>query len=225
MGFIADYQIPVGLLQLGVERLVTAELVKATDHQGVLLEPVARAGGFQLVVCHDLERQVEAAVQFVLPLLCQIPRANNHAALQVATDNLFFDKQPRHDGLAGAGVVGQQVAKGLAGQHLAIDGRNLVRKRIDYGSVDRQHGIEEVGQPDSLGLGYESEKRTIAVETPRAALGNDFDAGFSVAVEKLVGRPARGVFVREIDGDVPDPFDVDDGNQLPRQDAPHGGTA
>ena len=40
--------------------------------------------------------------------------------------------------LPDAGVVGQQVAEGLAGQHLAVDGRYLVRQRLDHRSVDGQ---------------------------------------------------------------------------------------
>ena len=86
-------------------------------------------------------------------------------------------------------------------------------------------GIEEVGQPDSLGLGYQPEKRTIAVEAPRAALGYDFDGGFAVAIKKLVRRPSRGVFVGKIYGDVADPLDVHDGDELVGQDALDGGPA
>ena len=84
-------------------------------------------------------------------------------------------------------------------------------------------GIEEVGQPDSLGLGHQPEKRTIAVEAPRAALGDDFDGGLAVAVKKLVRRPSRSVLVREIDGHVADPLDVDDRDELVRQDSLNGG--
>ena len=81
--------------------------------------------------------------------------------------------------LPDAGVVGQQVAERLAGQHFAIYGGYLVRQRIDHRSVDGQQRIEEVGQPDSLGLGYEPEKPAVAVKTPRAALGYDFDGGLA----------------------------------------------
>ena len=98
---------------------VAAELVEAADDQVVLLEPVARAGRFELVVRQDLERQVEAAVQFVLPLLGEIAGADDQAALQVAADSSSLMSSPRHDRLAGAGIIGQQEAERLAGQHLA----------------------------------------------------------------------------------------------------------
>jgi len=50
---------------------VTAQLVEAADSERILLEPVTRAGGFELVVGEDLERELEFAVQLVLPLLDQ----------------------------------------------------------------------------------------------------------------------------------------------------------
>ena len=40
-------------------------------------------------------------------------------------------KQPGHDRLAGAGVIGQQEPQRLARQHLLVDGGDLVRQRID----------------------------------------------------------------------------------------------
>ena len=127
--------------------------------------------------------------------------------------------------LPAPGIVGQQVAERLAGQHFAVDGRNLVRQRLDHRSVDGQQRIEEVGQPDSLGLGNQPEKRTIAVETPRAALGDDFDGGLAVAVKQARCRPSRGVLVREIDGDVADPLDVHNRDELVGKDALDGGPA
>ena len=77
-------------LSLAWSVFVAAELVEAADDQVVLLEPVAGSGRFQLVVRHDLERQMEPAVQFVLPLLGQVAGADDHATLQVATDIEFL---------------------------------------------------------------------------------------------------------------------------------------
>ena len=87
VGFVADNQIPVGLLELLLEVFVPAELVEATDDKVVLLEPVAGSGRFQLVVRHDLERQMEPAIQFILPLLGEVAGANDHATLEIAADD------------------------------------------------------------------------------------------------------------------------------------------
>ena len=130
MGFVADDQVPVGLLQLGLDVLVAAELVEAADDQRVFVEPVSGAGRFELVIGHDLEGKWNRRSSLVLPLLDQVPGAHNEAPLQVASGDQLLDQQPGHDGLAGAGIVGQQEAQRLAGQHLVVDGGDLVRQRV-----------------------------------------------------------------------------------------------
>jgi hypothetical protein len=72
--------------------------------------PPADAGGLELVVGEDLEREVKSAVELVLPLLGQAARADDQAALQVAARDQLFDEKARHDRLAGARVVGEQEA-------------------------------------------------------------------------------------------------------------------
>ena len=44
VGFVADDQVPVGLLELGLDVFVAAQLVEAADGQGILVEPVAGSG-------------------------------------------------------------------------------------------------------------------------------------------------------------------------------------
>ncbi len=56
MGLIHDDEIPIGLFERGLDVLVAAQLVQAADGQGVFQEPVARAGCFQGIRGHDLER-------------------------------------------------------------------------------------------------------------------------------------------------------------------------
>ena len=51
------------------------------------------------------------------------------------------------------GIIRQQEAKRLAGKHLFVNRRDLVRERLDQRGVDGQEGIEEVRQPDAVGLG------------------------------------------------------------------------
>jgi hypothetical protein len=66
------------------------ELVQPGDDEVVLQEPVAGAGGFQLVVGENLKGQVEAAIEFILPLLGQTAGADDEAALQVAAGDQLF---------------------------------------------------------------------------------------------------------------------------------------
>ena len=90
-------------------------------------------------------------------------------------------KQPGHDRLAGAGIVGEQEAQRLARQHRFVDRRDLVRQRIDERRVDRQHGIEQVRQADAMRFGDEPEESAVAVEAPRPAHFDDFEARLVVS--------------------------------------------
>ncbi len=112
---------------------------------------------------------MEAPVELVLPLLGQAAGADDEAALQVAAGDELLDEEPGHDGLAGAGVVGEQEAQRLARQHRLVDGGDLVRQRLDDGGVDRQHRVEEVGEANAVGLGDQAEEGAVAVEAPGPA--------------------------------------------------------
>ena len=84
VGLVADDEVPaaVGDRELGLHVLVAGQLVQAGDDEVVLEEPVAGAGRLELVVGEDLEGQMEAAVQLVLPLLGQAAGADDEAALR-----------------------------------------------------------------------------------------------------------------------------------------------
>ena len=189
----------------------------------VLQEPVAGAGGLELVVGQDLERQMEAAVQLVLPLLGQAARADDQAALEVAAGDQLLDQQAGHDRLAGARVVGQQEAQRLARQHRLVDGRDLVRQRLDERGVDREHRVEQVREADAVRLGDEPEQRAVAVEAPGPALLDDLEPRLVVAVEQLVRDLAGRRLVDELEGVGAEPLDADDGDQGVGQDAADGG--
>ena len=75
-------------------------------------------------------------VEFVLPLLGEASRADDKAALEVATCDELFHKEPCHDGLPCPGVVGEEKAQGLARKHRLVDGRGPVREGIDERGVD-----------------------------------------------------------------------------------------
>jgi hypothetical protein len=42
-------------------------------------------------------------------------------------------------------IVGQEKPQGLVRQHLAVDGHDLVRERLDLRGADREIRIEEMG--------------------------------------------------------------------------------
>jgi hypothetical protein len=81
-------------------------------------------------------------VEFVLPLLSEIAGAYDHAAVQVAADQQFPDEQTGHDRLACAGVIRQEEPERLPRQHLAIDGSDLMRQRVDHRGVDGEQRIK-----------------------------------------------------------------------------------
>ena len=180
------------------------------------LEPVAGARRLDHVVGEDLEVEAELLGQLVLPLLGEAARADDEAALEVAADDQLLDEQARHDGLAGAGVVGEQEAQRLARQHRLVDRRDLVRQRLDDAGGDRDVGIEEVRQVDAVRLGDEAEELAVAVEAPGAAHLDELEARLVVAVEEPVAELALGVAVDDLEGLLADPLDGLDGDDAGR---------
>lgn len=151
-----------------MELFVAGELVQARDDQVVLLEPVA-ARRFQTLIREDGEPQVEALLQFVLPLFGERPGADDETALQIAAGDQLPDEQTRHDRLAGARVVGEKEAEWLARQHLLVNGGDLVGQRLDVGGVNGEQRVEQVGEADALRFGRQPEQGAIAVEGPGSA--------------------------------------------------------
>lgn len=117
VGFVADHKVPIRGLQFLLYVLVSAEFVETTDGERVLREPVSGPGRLVLVIGHDFEGQVEAPIEFILPLFDQVARADNEAPLQVAPRDQLLDQQPSHDGLSGPGIIGQKETKRLARKH------------------------------------------------------------------------------------------------------------
>ena len=187
-------------------------------------EPVAGASGFELVVGQDLERQLESAVQLVLPLLGEAAGADDQAPLQVAAGDQLLDQQPRHDGLARAGVVGEQEAQRLARQHRVVDAGDLVRQRVDHRRVDRQQRVEQVREADALRLRHQPEQRAVAVEAPRPPLGDDLEPGLVVAVEQFVRDRAGRRLVGQFERFRAEPLHADDRDQAVGMHAADGAT-
>ena len=94
VSFVADDEVPatVGRLQLLLHVVVARELVEAGDDEVGFQEPIAGPRRFQLIVGQDIERQVESAIQFVLPLLSEATWADYETALQVAPGYQLLNK-------------------------------------------------------------------------------------------------------------------------------------
>ena len=68
---------------------------------------IAGASRFEFIVRENFEGKLEAAVEFVLPLLCQTAGTYDKTTLQIASCNQFLDEQTRHDGFSRTRIVGQ----------------------------------------------------------------------------------------------------------------------
>ena len=112
----------------------------------------------------DVEAQAELLGQLVLPLLDEAAGRDDQAALEIAADQQLLDQQPGHDRLAGAGIVGEQEAQRLARQHLAVDGGDLVRQRLDLRRADREVGVEQMRESDAIGLGRQAQQAAVGIE-------------------------------------------------------------
>ena len=218
-----EVEAAVRRLELVLDVLVAGELVEPGDREVGLQEPVAGARRLELVVGQDVERQVEPAVQLVLPLLGEAAGTDDQTALEVSAGDQFLDEQPRHDGLAGAGVVGEQEAQGLPGQHGFVDRGDLVRQRLDDGRVHREHGVEEMGEADPLRLGDEAEQRAVPVEAPGPSGLDDLQPGLVVTVQQLVGDLPGRRLVGQLQGFRAEPLHADHRDEAVGQNAAHRG--
>ncbi len=222
---VAHDEIPatIGRLELVLHLLVARELVETGDDQVRFQEPVAGPRRFEFVVGQDLKRQVEAVVQLVLPLLGEAAGANDEAPLQVASRNQLLHEQPGHDGLAGARVVGQEKSERLARQHGLIDGRDLMRQRIDQRRVDCQHGVKQMCELNAVQLGHQTEEVAVAVEAPGAAPLDDIEPRLVMAVQQLVRNFSSGCLVGQLEGVGAEPLHADDGDEAVGKNAAYRG--
>ena len=129
-----------------------------------------------------MEGLAEPAQHLVLPLDGERRRAQDEDALDGLAELHLLDEQAGHDGLAGAGIVGEQEAQPGLRQHLHVDRLDLVRKRADAGEADGElagRARKRAGcgptRPTSAGRPPEPEQRPLgwmrqtrsAVPSPR----------------------------------------------------------
>ena len=223
VGLVADDEVPVrGGLELGLQVVRPRRHVEAEDQPAPLREGVAGDRVLDLVAGHEVEGQAELLGHLLLPLLDQAARGDDEAALEVAPDQQLLDKQPGHDRLAGAGVVGQQEAQRLPGQHLPVDGGDLVGERLDLGGADREVGVEQVRQPEPVCLRREAEQAAVGVEAVGAARFEELEGRLLPAVDQ----PFADAAVHpedEVERVRPEPGDLDDFGQAGGVQAPQAG--
>ena len=94
--------------------------------------------------------------------------------MQISARNQLLDQQSGHDGLAGSGVVGEQKAQRLAREHFTVDGNDLVGERVNDRRMDSKNGVEQVREVDAVGFRHKAKQRSVTIEAPWAANGNDF---------------------------------------------------
>ena len=168
--FVADDQVPIRCAELVLQLLIARELVQAGNAEIYFVENISRYGGFQAVIGQNFKAQMEFLIELVLPLLGQIARRNDHAALQIAADDQLLQEQARHDGFARARIVGQNIAQRQPGQHFLIDRRNLMRQWLNGGGVDGQIRVEQMRQMNAIGLRNQAELIAVHVKAPWQAL-------------------------------------------------------
>ncbi|MEI7639390.1 MAG: hypothetical protein WCJ37_18900, partial [Syntrophus sp. (in: bacteria)] len=98
----------------------------------------------------------------------------------------LFDEQTRHDGFAGARIIGKEKAQRLTRQHGLINSRDLVRQRVHNRGVDGEHRVEEVGKADAVRFGNQTEQPSVTVKTPRPTLLYEIKTWLVMSIEKFV---------------------------------------
>ena len=86
VGFVANYEVPVGICQLCLHVFVAAQFVEPAN---------------------GLEWKLKPLIEFVLPLLGEIARTHDQTSVQVAANQQFLDEQASHDGFSSARIIGQ----------------------------------------------------------------------------------------------------------------------
>ena len=147
MGFVDDDEIP-RLLPHPLANIVLFAVVDGCDYLPLPLPEVQK---LLLVVrgVNDLERFVEEAQQFVLPLDGQGRGNEDEASIDRIAQLQFLNQQARHDRLAGAGIIGEQKPQARLGEHLQVDRLDLVRQGADARQAHRELAVIGVRKADS----------------------------------------------------------------------------
>src|SRR5260370_14860547 len=116
---------------------------------------------------------MKATIQLILPLFHEVAGRDNEAAVQIPTNHQFLNKQARHDRLASAGIICQQVAQGLFAKHRIIDSGKLVQQRLNQRSMLGNQRVKQEGQTVTILNRSKAYKLTIHIKTPRYTSSSD----------------------------------------------------
>ena len=191
MGLVEHHQVVRGDLGAaeGRERALGREGVEGDDDpvaarpgEGVRAAPRVRPG-------HDAALQPEEGAELALPVADETGRRDDQHPADAAAEQHLPHVEAGHDGLAGAGVVGEQEAQRLLLQHPLIDRDALVGERVDPGGLAREGGVElvPVGQP--VRLRHEEDRRRVPGEVE--GHGRRRRSAKSAWVRRIRARAAR----------------------------------
>src|SRR5882762_10794242 len=102
MCFVADDEIPTTLwrAQLLLHVLVAGKLVQPGNDEIRFREPIPGSSSLKFVIGQNLERQMEATIKLILPLLGATSWTNDQTALEIAPGYELLNKQPSHNRFA-----------------------------------------------------------------------------------------------------------------------------
>ena len=214
MRLIHDGDIPLHLLQQPHETIIARNLVHAHDEVGMRFKGVF-AGGIVTGGIENLEVEVEFLGELIPPLLHQATRHHNDGTLTTGAQNKFLQIEAGHNGFSRAGVVGKQKPQGDSRQQLLIHGPNLVRQRVDVGTIDGNHGIVAGRIGDAQCLGDEPEIVGVPVESRYIArFGNDFHPGETIRGEDNRRVMPSLITVNYLGGNIIESIHVFDSDRL-----------
>ena len=215
VGLVNDGDLPGDVAELLHEFLAAGDLVHPDDEVIVLGEDVAALGVVDHLPVEHLEPQVELGSQLLPPLLDQAARGDDDGTLAVRAQDELLDVEPGHDRLPGARVVGEQETQWDARQHLLVDRPDLVRQRIDVGTVDSSHRVVEGGVLDAQRLSGQLEIVRGGVEGRCSVFVGDLDQTGYVGVAHQAGAAvAYLVAVEHLDQSGLDGIDGDHSGRL-----------
>ena len=122
------------------------------DTQWHLHKRIIPSRGFQAIIGENMEGELKALFEFILPLLYEIAGGNNQAVTQITTNKQFFDEQTRHNRLACAWVIGKQKTEGLFASHRFVDHCDLARQWLDQRGMHGDKQVKKISKMNTIGF-------------------------------------------------------------------------
>jgi hypothetical protein len=167
--FIKDDKVvglDIGALECGEHRLA-GQRVDAADHRVAIVarERVRRSC---IGASHDPKAQAEESAELALPVAQESGRRNDEHPANEAARLHLANVKPRHDRLAGTGIVGKEEAQARLGEHVLVHRDALMGQRFDAGRFGGEGRARDVTVGESLDLGDQSDAFGISQEVRRA---------------------------------------------------------